>query len=252
MGIGRRRLLGLVCGLAGLPLAALLARANAADGEPSSEKSKPAADEKALEALWLDLEKDEAVALRALFKMSDYPREAVALFKKKLKALLLDVDRLNELVAKIGSADENEWKPAFEELEYFDPRLAVDLQTMMTNVKEPMTRQRLVALLSGREPNSLLGKEITLRAVGEGFNFMATPNFGSFWAEHKVSNINKFRGGDSDRKKWNRAVRAMALLEHIGSPNAIAVLNEMASGHPVAQPTRVAVEALVRLEAKGR
>ena len=113
-----------------------------------SETPKPAPDQKALEALRLDLEKDEAVALRALFKMSDYPTEAVALFKKKLKALLLDVDRLNELVAKIGSADENEWKPAFEELEYFDPRLAVDLQTMMTNVKEPMTRQRVTLVVA--------------------------------------------------------------------------------------------------------
>jgi hypothetical protein len=38
------------------------------------------------------------------------------------------------------------------------------------------------------------------------------------------------------------------LLEHIGTPEAVAILKDMASGHPDAQPTRVAREALDRLK----
>jgi hypothetical protein len=38
-------------------------------------------------------------------------------------------------------------------------------------------------------------------------------------------------------------VRAIVLLEHIGSPDAIEILKAMSPGHPQAQPTRTAVEA---------
>ena len=37
------------------------------------------------------------------------------------------------------------------------------------------------------------------------------------------------------------------LLEHFGTPGAVAILKEMATGHPDAQPTRVARDALARL-----
>jgi hypothetical protein len=52
------------------------------------------------------------------------------------------------------------------------------------------------------------------------------------------------------KRKWNQAVRAIVLLEHIGTPDALAILRDMASGHPEAQPTRTAVEALARIAGK--
>ena len=52
------------------------------------------------------------------------------------------------------------------------------------------------------------------------------------------------------KKKWTRAVRAIVLLEHIGSPDAEAILKEMATGHPDAHPTKVAREALKTLAAR--
>ena len=46
-------------------------------------------------------------------------------------------------------------------------------------------------------------------------------------------------------------MRAIILLEHIGSPDAVAILKDMSTGHPEAQPTRTAVEALARIAAAG-
>jgi hypothetical protein len=46
------------------------------------------------------------------------------------------------------------------------------------------------------------------------------------------------------KKKWTRAVRAVVMPEHIGTPDAEAILKDMATGHPDAYPTKVAKEAL--------
>ena len=70
---------------------------------------------------------------------------------------------------------------------------------------------------------------------------------GSWWAEHRVERINVGTWGNR-RKYWTRAVRAVVLLEHVGSPAAVAVLRDLATGHPDAQPTKAAKEAVARLE----
>ena len=85
-----------------------------------------------------------------------------------------------------------------------------------------------------------------LRKFAGGFNFFA-PNEGSWWAESRVDRINPLQPWLTHKKKWTRAVRAIVLLEHFGTPDAVAILKEMATGHPEAQPTRVARDALARL-----
>jgi hypothetical protein len=42
------------------------------------------------------------------------------------------------------------------------------------------------------------------------------------------------------------------LLEHFGTPDAIAILKDMASGNADAQPTKVAQEALANLGQAGQ
>jgi hypothetical protein len=56
---------------------------------------------------------------------------------------------------------------------------------------------------------------------------------------------------DVRRPSWTQAVRAVVILEHIGGPDALAILKEMAKGHPDAQPTQIAKEAVQRLTAPG-
>ena len=202
-----------------------------------------------MEACWADLEKDEATASRALLKMSTRPEEAVAFLKERMKPLVLDSVKLKAYLLRLGSPNEALWKKAFEDLEYYDPRLAMDLEKLMEKVAETPTRQRLVEVLSCRDPGSLKEKKVELRKHGDFYNFVA--DRGAWWAEHKVSRINS-NGWEVPKRKWVRAVRAIVLLEHIGTPDAVAILKEMATGHPEARPTRIAREVLERLAIKSR
>jgi hypothetical protein len=154
-------------------------------------------------------------------------------------------DAVNALLEKLGSEEEKVWKSAFEELEYFDPRLGFELEDLMREVTDPATRQRMVEVMSGREAGSMAGHDIQIRPVGDGgFNFF--DGRASWWAEHLVSRLN-LHAWANPKKKWTRAVRAIILLEHFGTPEAVAILKDMSDGHPDAQPTAIANEAQERL-----
>jgi hypothetical protein len=211
---------------------------------PASAKG-PKAGPGSLESWWEDLEKPEVEATRALLNMADRRQETVAFLEAKMKPLKITAGEVRALLLKLGNENEKVWKPAAEELEYFDPRLAIDLETLMDRYKEAPGRQRLVEVLSGRPDGSLAGKEVHLRKHGDFYNFF-TANL-SWWAEHKVERINAPEGWGNMRKKWSRAARAIVMLEHFGTPAAVAILKDMATGHPDAQPTRVAKDALARL-----
>jgi hypothetical protein len=213
-------------------------------GEPPQAMREPASDPKQLEAWWADLEDVDSKASRALLSLADRPGQAVPFLKHKLKPLKLDSVRLKAFLLRLGSDNEALWKQAFADLEYYDPRLAMDLPSLMEKVTETPTRQRLVEILSGRDAGSLKDKKVELRKFNQFYNFFA--DNGSWWAEAKVSELNAHAWG-GEKKKWTRAVRAMALLEHLHTPEAVAILREMAGGHPEAQPSRVAQEALKRL-----
>ena len=172
----------------------------------------------------------------ALLELYDHAKEAVPFLKLKMRPLKITSGQAKALLLKLNSGDEHLWKTAFEELEYLDPRLAIGLPEMMERVTEPPGRQRLVEVLSEREAGSLAGKEIKLLPAGEGFNFFARGE-GSWWAEPKVANLNSNRWS-TFKRKWTRAERAIALLEHVQMPEAIALLKDMAAGHPDAVPTK--------------
>jgi hypothetical protein len=203
--------------------------------------TQPLTEDQQMQSWWEDLAKPDPAASRALLKFADKPEQAVAFLKEHLKPLTISEEDVNKLIEDLSSDDESVWKPAFEKLEYFDPRLALDLQHLMATVTEPAARTRLVEILSNREADSLQGKNINIRNVGDGFNFYA--DNGSWWAEDKVERLG-IAGFASGKPGWTRATRAIILLEHIGSPDAIAILKDMATGHADASPTKAAIEAL--------
>jgi hypothetical protein len=219
--------------------------------DPAGEKG-PNDGPAVFEAWWQDLEKWETEATRALLNLADRREETVAFLKARVTPLKITPGEVRAQLLKLGSPNEKVWKPAFEELEYFDPRLAIDLETLMDRYKESPGRQRMVEVMSGREPGSLGAKAVNLRGLrgGDGFNFVSENR--SWWAEHRTDRINDERGWGNPKKKWTRAVRAIVLLEHIATPGAIAILQDMATGHPNAQPTRVAKDALRRLGEAGK
>jgi hypothetical protein len=216
----------------------------AADSAPA----RPSTGEQRVETWWEDLEKPEPQASRALLHLVAKPDETIPFLKQHLPPLKLDADELNALLSDLGSDDEARWKPAFEKLRYLDPRLAVDLPTLMKNTTESVTRNRLVEVLCDSPADTQAGKTVTLRESGDGdYNFVS--NHSSWWAEHKVSRLNI---GGTAKAKWTRAARAIALLEHFATPDAIAILKDLATGHPDAQPTKLAQEALANLSEAGK
>jgi hypothetical protein len=205
-----------------------------------------APDEKRMEAWWADLEKGDTEATRAVLRLSARPADAVAFLRKKMRPLRLSSGQAKALLLKLGNGEVSVWRPAFAELEYLDPRLAIDLQTLMDRYKESPVRQRLVEVLSGRDPGSLKGKDVQLRKFGGPDDFNFTADNGSWWAENRVDRLGTY-AWDFSKRKWKRAVRAIVLLEHIGTPDASDILKAMAGGHPDAYPTKVAREALKTL-----
>ncbi len=210
---------------------------------PADKEAK----KKELDSLWAELYKDEPAAAHALLKLFKQPDHAVPYLKAKLQPLKLDADRCRQLLKELGSDDEKTWKAAREELDYFDPRLALDLQALMNEVTEKPARTRMVELLSTRDADSLAGQDVSIMPVGnDGFNFRS--NNGSWWAEHKIERI----GGSQWNPKpaWRRAARGVAVLEQIATPEAVKVLDGLADGHPDATPTKAAKESLERLKKK--
>jgi hypothetical protein len=231
-------------GISAVAVGALLGLSHLIDAADEKEpvKAVAGAADKQFEGWWENLEDEESVASRALLKLSARPKEAVAFLKLKMKPLKIENNAVFDLLDKLASDDEAVWKPAFEELEYFDPRLAVALEALMLDVTDSPARHRMVEVLSGQKADTLKG-DVKLRSTGEdSFNFFSGNS--SWWAEHKVSRLNTW---GNTKKKWTRAVRAIILLEHIGSPDAFAILKEMSTGHSEAQPTRTAVEAFARI-----
>jgi hypothetical protein len=216
----------------------------AAPAQKGDEPKQIEASQAELEALWSDLYAEEPTASSAVLKLYKNADAAVPFLKEKLQPLKLDADKCRQLLKELGSEDEKVWKAAWEKLDYLDPRLAIDLKTLMDEVTAVPARTRLVELCSQRKADSLAGKVVILKPVRDAFNF----NDGrySWLAEHRVERI------DSNiwnrKMAWTRAARAVAILEQIDTQEAVKVLQQLASGHPDALPTKSAKEGLARLK----
>ena len=132
-----------------------------------------------------------------------------------------------------------------EKLEYFDPRLVIPITTLMEEVKEEPARRRMVSVLSDREIPASYGEDpIELRGFKGGMNFAtkrATGGGVSWWAEEQVGRLGE--GAIDGKKKWAQAGRGIAVLGAMGTPEALAIVKGMTTGHAEAQPTKVAKEA---------
>lgn len=226
-----------------LPTALPVARAAPVPVDKEAKEAKA----KELEGLWAELYKDEPEASTALLKLFKQPIHAVPFLQAKLRPLKLDEKRCKELLKDLGNDKEKTWKAAWEELDYLDPRLAIDLLTLMNDITDKTSRSRMVELFLDLKADSLAGQDVKIwKPQPDGYNFSS--NGGSWWAEHRIDRI----GGRawSPKRSWTRAARGVAILEQIGSPDAVKVLNQLAEGHADASPTKAAKESLERLKKK--
>jgi hypothetical protein len=206
-----------------------------------------------MESWWDDLQKPEPWASRALLEFSARPADSVAFIKAHLKPLKIEPTHLDELLAALGSDDEKVWKPAFQELSYLDPRLNKDLPTLMSQADNPIKRNHLVEVLCDAEPDHWKGHSIVLQPIRVGpnsYDFLDTTQRRMWTAEDKVSRLDTT--AENLKKQWQRADRAIVLLQHIGTPEAISVLKDLATGNADARPTKIAKVALDSLEQSGK
>jgi RNA polymerase sigma factor (sigma-70 family) len=209
---------------------------------PKANNQLSEAKVKELDELWEGLKDWKADSSRAALGFFRQPGPTVTYLKTKLKPLKMEESEAKALITKLFSEKEDEWKDAERELLARTPLLAMSLTEVWAEAKTVEERRRLVAVLanraSGHEQN-----DYQLKCVnGQYFNFWTKTGL-SLFVSHKVA-----EGVHVER--WNREVRAITILEYLGTPEAMTLLEAMTDGHPEASPTVAAKEALARLKKK--
>jgi hypothetical protein len=201
---------------------------------------------KQLDAAWEDLQStDELIASRALLWLASHRDAAVGYLKKKLRPLNLRKGRAYFLIAQLGVPNEMAARPAFEELRYFDPRLALDddeLRKVMAD--NPPADRRLGEILCDLPMNTMSGGPWHWNSPD---NKVYRFSWGEGHSQRDVPIAVSLVGKGGRKATWARASRAVAVLEFIGTPQARAVLADLATGHPDAAPTKAARAAWERL-----
>ena len=205
-----------------------------------------------LDALWSDLLEDEPASTQALLAMSKHSSEVTKFLEAKLVPLRLSREQLVKHIGKLDSNNEDEWREAVRTLEYFDPRLAMGLEELLSlkNVQTFPARHRLVDVLSGRPidaPYSATTRAFQFvklyEMVDKGYNFRGGDDENScrssWWAEHRIDRLNDRFG--NPKPEWTRIVRSLALLQSVDTSAAYSIIATVASGHPDAQPTKIAL-----------
>jgi RNA polymerase sigma factor (sigma-70 family) len=199
--------------------------------------------------LWAALLSDEPEASRAVLRFASMPQTALKIFQERLVPLRADKEKIRKLIADLDSDKEPVWKGAMESLSYLDPLLAFGPEEVLAEAITPVGKQRLAAVLTQSDPMMFANGSISIRNIGDNrFNFVVSDlrrgvrtQESMFGLEHDINAIR--------RPTWIRAARAVAILESLGTPDALELLKEMATGHPDALPTVTAKGAVATLTA---
>ena len=204
---------------------------------------------------WLTL--DDPEASRAVLDLAAMPKEAVELFAKKLQPLKIDRAGVKKLIADLESEKVDVREPAFWKLHHFDPRLAMDPAEAFAEAKTAYAKQRLAEILLAPHDwarVSAAGGPYVFEVTSQGGRGPQTFTLSVTDAGRRASPTQTFtlahRVSDIRRPSWTRDVRAVVILERIGTPEAQAVLKDVATGHPDALATQTAKDALIRLNPK--
>lgn len=206
------------------------------------------ADRPRLEQLWNELAADDLIVqVRAALALADHPR-AVEFLAKKCLPVKASAEKIREWLADLGSDDEKVWKPAFEPLRYFDPRIEFTLGEVIGMAGTDAARLRIIGLwddLLARLVRSVHSVQLTLG--------QQTPTGTTVWVEWATEDArpgpllrSKFTVPPLDgsaRSVWKQSSLAVVVLNHLNTTTSRAALDRIADGHPDALPTRTAVAA---------
>ena len=198
---------------------------------------------------WEDLAStDELRVARAILGMARTPKETVAFLRSNLRPVKVDVKRVGELIRGLDGGTFEERERAHAELEYLGPFVRSALEKALENKPTPEQKRRLTRLMETSAPEKPIAPPPPPIRPGRSFQISNINGRVQILIDGKPIDLTPqviVQRGPSPL--WLRAVRAVAVLETVASPEAIRLVEEMAGGEAEALPTRAAREARKRL-----
>ncbi|MEO2090611.1 MAG: hypothetical protein ABGY75_14090 [Gemmataceae bacterium] len=199
---------------------------------------------KRFDRIWRQFWDGEPIATaRGLFALIENP-ETAALLKPKMLPIRADKKQITMWLKALNSDDEKVWKPAYHSLMYHQPLLAVSVEDQIEAVTNDAGRSRLMAVYSPDSPNGTVRVRQDFNLTIDGERLLGVVHRGGSEAREYVT-IQPL--AEYTPAPWRQVRLAVLALERAKSPEAVAVLKQLADGHPAIRPTRDAKAALERL-----
>jgi hypothetical protein len=206
-----------------------------------------------LESRWADLASpDEGKATRALLALAATPKETTAFLKDHLKPVKADAKRVEQLLKSLDSTNYAARVQATTELEYYGKYIKNDLEAALKSATQSETKTRIQQLLD-KIPKDKKAEPPPAPMKGRPGSSVSVMNVNG-----KITILVDGKPIDMAQaapppppgppQTWLRAVKAVAILEHLNTPESQQLLQSIAAGEPDALPTTAAREALVRLK----
>lgn len=231
---------------------------------PASAAPVPVSDQSpALDEAWDGLLVNDAKRqTRGTVRLAADPRATVAFLKKRLSPVTVDEKSAKKVLTDLDSDDAKTWQAAYRAVQYHDPRLALSVPDIFSQVTTTLGRHRLYQGL--RTDSTADSKWVTV----ETWYTYTNPKEVEWSTQKGWYKLTRRTTADAPptvaradasldipsqpenffRPHWDRADRGITLLEGFGTDDAVALLKEIAGGHPDATPTKSAKEALARLK----
>jgi hypothetical protein len=231
-----------------LPLA-LAALASAAPAPGPNKEPRPRV---ALpRSVWADLaSSDEARVTRAILALGRSSRDTLVFLKQHLRPVKADAKRVAQLLRELESEDLATHRQAQEELEYLGPYVEADLKKARALARGPDLKARIEVVLSRIPRPAAPAKPAPKMGPGVAVSIQNVNGQVQILINGQPIDLNPQATAlpQGPSPYWRRAVRAVAVLEAIGTPEARALIEQVAGGEARALPTEEAKAALRRLK----
>lgn len=210
-----------------------------------------------LDSRWSELASpDEGKATRALLALAATPKETTAFLQAQLKPVKADAKRVAQLLKALDSDTYVIRNQASIDLEYLGKYIKADLEAASKADGKAETKMRIQQLLDKLPKEKKKEEPKAAPKLGGGRNIAVSNINGQIRIviDGQVIDLNNLQPPapppppPGPPSGWVRAVRAVNLLEHLGTPEARQILQAIAAGESDALPTVAAREALERLK----